>query len=174
MRLFHLLFVVLLFLLAIIVLAGVLPTVPGATGAPHPEFPGMFISPADIDQEDHTRWLGYLFGLGIIALFGIMLLVGNRKKGKFTSIRPWLIIGLIIYTLVYTGMTVSHWSYSLNEGGPFILSMPAPTTWMIVGVWFVPFIITIAYILKFEDAVISDQEIEEFERFIEEREVKNS
>ena len=169
MKLFHILFIILVALLAIILLAAVTPEVVGATGAPHPEFKGMFVSPANIDLEPHTRWLGYLFGLGIIALFGIMLFIGNRKGGKVTSIGKWLTIGLVLYILVYTLMVISHWSYAAENGGPFFLFMPAPTAWMIFGAWFVPLVITFAYVFKFEDAVISDEEIESFHQYLKEQ-----
>lgn len=172
MKLFHVLFVVLVFLLVIILMAGVLPQVPGASGSLHPEIPGMFISKANIDDQAHTRWLGYLFGVGIIALFGAMLLIGNRKKGKVTSIGKWLILGLVLYFLAYTGMVLSHWSYREQTLEDFVFFMPAPTAWMIIGVWFVPSIITIAYILKFEEAIISGKEIQEFEEFIDQEKDK--
>ncbi len=166
MKLFYILFFVLIFLLSIILIAAVSPEVIGATGAPHPEFEGMLISPANIDQEPHTKWLGYLFGFGVITLFGVMLFIGNRKKEKITSIGKWIGLGLIVYLIVYTGLVVSHWSYVKNDGGDFFMFMPIPTAWMIFGAWFVPLIITLAYTLKFEEAVISDQEIKEFHDFL--------
>jgi len=145
-------------------MAAVWSPIPNATGAPHPEFNGMMISVANIDEAPHTRWLGYFFGLAIIGVFGSFLFLGNRKKEKLTPIKKWLWIGLILYTLVYTGMVLSHWSYVANDGGPFFMSMPAPTAWMIFGVWFVPIIITLTYIIKFEDWIISDKEIKDFHK----------
>jgi len=40
---------------------------------------------------------------------------------------------------------------------------------MIYGMWFVPVIITIAFVVFFEKAVISDQEIKEYEDYIKSR-----
>lgn len=166
MKYIYILLVVLIALLALVLLAAVTPQVENATGVLHPEFPGMFISPANIDQAVHTRWIGYLFGLGIIFLFGIMLFIGNRKKGKLTSIGPWLYVGLLVYMLAYSMMVFSHWDYTLNHDSSFFLSMPKPTAWMIYVVWFVPLVITIAFIVKFESAIISDEEIDEFQDYL--------
>ena len=174
MKPFYLLFFVLLSLLLIIALAAVFPEVVGATGADHPEFIGMKISPANIDQQTSTRWLGYLFGIGIICLFGVMLFIGSLKKGVMTSIGIPLLVGIVVYLVVFSLMVFSHWSYAKHGGGDFSLFMPKPTAWMIYGVWFVPLIITIAYVLKFEEAIISDQEIEDFHAFIKEQNVDGS
>ncbi len=173
MNYFRILFAVLLSILAVIIVAAISPETPQATGIPHPEFKGMFVAPNNIDQAPHTRWLGYLYGITIILLFGTFLIIGNRKKGKVTSIGKWIGVAIVIYLIVFTLMVVSHWSYSDNDGGPFALMMPAPTAWMIYGVWFVPLIITIAYIFKFEEAIISDLEIEDFHKFIKENETKD-
>jgi len=156
-----------LILLAIVLGAAIAPEVTGATGVPHPEIKGMLVSPVNIDQSTPTRWLGYFFGVGVIALFGTMLLIGNRKKQEVTSIGKWLILGIGAYFVLYTCMVVSHWSYSDHDGGSFILSMPQPTAWMIFGVWFIPLIITIAYVVYFDRAIISDKEIEEFHTYLE-------
>lgn len=166
MKPYYFLFGILVFLLGIILCAGLVPEVVGATGVDHPQFKGMKVSPSNIDQQPSTRYLGYLFGLGIISLFGTMLFIGNRKKGQMTSISKPLIIGILIYIVVFSSMVFSHWSYSDNNGSDFILSMPKPTAWMILGVWFVPLIITITYILKFEEAIISDEEIAEFNEYV--------
>ncbi len=169
MKYIRFLFGALILLLGVIAGAAIAPVVEGATGIPHPEFEGMFIGPANIDQQASTRWLGYFFGLGIIAVFTAMLFIGNRKNGQVRSIGRWLILGTSIYALAYTFMVYSHWGYAQSTTDDFFLSMPAPTAWMIYAVWFLPLIITIGYILRFEDSVISDQEIEAFNDFIDQQ-----
>ncbi len=149
-------------LLVIIGLAYFWSPMAQATGLPHPQFPGMYISTANIDQAVHTRWLGYLFGLAIIVLFGSFLFLGNRKKGKSTPMKKWLWIGLGAYVFVFSGMVFSHWQYVMDGGGEFLGFLPLPTAWMIVGVWLTPIIITAAYSIKFDDWIISEAEIAAF------------
>ena len=167
MKLFYLLLCVLLFLLSIILLAGLIAPIPAATGIPHPEFSGMYIAPNNIDQVTHTRWLGYLFGLGILGLFTAMLFIGNLKAGKITTIGKWLGMAMIVYMIVFSFMVFSNWTYVNQVEHSFFDFMPIPTAWMIYAVWFAPLIITIAYITKFEEAIISDQEIEAFHKFLD-------
>ena len=166
MRLFSALLIVLLGLLLLIALAGCINPVDGTTGIPHPEYKGMFIAPDTIDQHEHTKWFGFLFGLAILCLFTLMMLIGNRKKGTVTSIGRWIISGMIIYAIAFAFMVISNWNYMNEEVHSFMASMPAPTAWMIYIVWFVPLVITLSYIIKFEEAIISDEEIESFQQFL--------
>ena len=156
----------LVLLLLIVLAASLAPGIQEATGVPHPDYPGMFVSPTNIDHNPLTRWLGYLFGLGVICLFGSMLLIGNRKNSRATSMKPWLIVGIILYLTAYTFMVMSHWSYTHSSDVQFILTMPKPTAWMIYVVWFIPLVITIGYIIRFEDAIISEEEELDFYNFL--------
>lgn len=161
---------VLVGLLLLTLALAISPEVPYATGLPHPEFgTNILIAPNNIDQASHTRWMGYLYGLGILGIFWSFLTIGTRKKGKKTIMVKWISICFVIYVFVYTMMTISHWSYTDNNGSDFIFSMPLPTAWMIYGMWFVPMIITIAFVVFFERAVISDEEIKDFEDYIKSR-----
>ena len=173
MRIFHLLLFVLLSLLVIILLTAITPVVQEATGVAHPDYPGMFIGPANTDMAVHTRWLGYLFGLGIICLFGTMLFIGNRKNGQPTVIAKWIGAGLILYVMGYTAMVISHWAYSDNDGGAFFTFLPQPTAWMIFVVWFIPLIITLSYVIHFDKGVISEEEVADFHKFLEEEGINN-
>jgi len=169
MKLIHACLISLVFLLIIVMCAQFWGPVDNAVGTPHAEHPGMMVSKTNIDQYAHSRWLGYLFGLGIIGVLGSLVLIGVRKKARSTSLTKYVYTGLITYLLVFSGMVISHWNYAANDGGTFFASMPAPTAWMIFGVWFVPLIITVAFILRFEDSVISDEEITEFKNYLASR-----
>jgi hypothetical protein len=144
-------------LLVIILWAAIGPQVQYASGYPHPDIAGMYISKATIDDLPLTRWLGYFFGVGIIFLFAMLIYIGNLKAGKTTGIARFIIIGMIAYWLVYTGMVLAHWQYDkgLND---FFFWLPKPTAWMFIGLWFVPLIITCAYYFRFEKYVISKEE----------------
>ena len=166
----------LIFLIVIMILAWQWSPVEFATGFPHPnpEFKGMYISKTNIDVVPHTKWLGYLFGLGIIGLFSSLLVLGNRKNGKATGIVKWIFITMIIYTIAFSGMVFSHWDYAANNGGNFFKFMPIPTAWMIIGIWSIPLILTAVYIVKFEDWIISDEEIKAFHDYLDNKNSKDN
>ena len=159
----------LIFLLIIIIIAQFFDPIQGVTGIPHPDIKGMMISPSNTDQFEHTRWLGYLWALGIISVFGSIFFIGNRKKGKVTSIGKWLYIFTITYAIIFTFMIFSNWKYVQNTENIFVSQMPIPTAWMIYGVWFFPLFITLLYMLKFEEWVISSEEEEELADFLKNR-----
>ena len=173
MKLIHALLAVLVSLLLIILLAAVMPEVQDATGVPHPDHynhetnKGMSVSKANINQVPHTRWLGYLFGLGVIGLFASFIFIGSRKKGRLTGISKWLTIGFGVYILAYTGMCVTHWNYTNTGEANFFIWMPTTTAWMIYGVWFVPLIITVAYVIGFERWIISPEEEADLHSFLQ-------
>lgn len=169
MKFIHITLISLISLIVIVILAQFWSPVEFANGYPHPTYKGMFISKANIDQFPHTRWLGYLFGVSIITLFGSLTLIGVRQKGMLTSLGRYVYIGIGAYLIVFSGMVFSHWKYVANDGGPFFASMPVPTAWMIFGVWFVPLIITISFIVKFDDSVISEDDITAFRSYLADR-----
>ena len=169
MKLFYLLLAVLIFLLGIILLAGLVDPINHLTGVPHPDYKGMLIAPETTDHHNHTKWLGYLFGCGVLGLFLVMLLIGNRKKGKITSIGSWIMVGMFFYFIGFSLMVFSNWGYVHSESNEFVFQMPKPTAWMIYVVWFIPLIITISYIVRFEDSIISHDEIVAFQEFLKEQ-----
>ncbi len=166
MKFIHALLAGLIALLVITLIAYFWNPVEYAYGFPHPDHPGMLISKANIDQQTNTRWLGYLFGLGIITVMFSFIFIGSRKKGRPTVLGKYIYLGLAAFLFVFSGMVFSHWKYAANEGGTFFASMPVPTAWMVFGVWFVPIIITIAFVVKFDECVISEEEIKEFEAYL--------
>jgi len=122
---FHVLLIVLLILLLIVAGLAYTPQVANATGVPHPKFgANIMIGPSNIDQVWHTKWLGYLYGLSIIGVFWSFLTIGARKKGKRTIIAKWIGLCFSLYILAYTLMTQSHWRYTEEGGGSFVMMMP--------------------------------------------------
>jgi len=167
MKPFYALLFSLIFLLLLIFLALIISPLDGVTGSPHPDFKGMMISAGNTDQQVHTKWLGYLFALGVLAVFMSVLFIANRKYGKVTGMGKWLGIFAILYTFVFSLMIFSNWDYVNSSDNRFIGQMPKPTAWMIYVIWLFPFFITIVYVLKFNDWVISPEEEKELSDFLE-------
>jgi len=138
------LLLVLLGLLVVLIAAWVGPEVKYATGIRHPDYPSILIGVHHIDQLPFTRWLGFAFGIGVILIFSLVLLIGNRKAI----------------------MVVCNWSYMNEEATSPFLSLPPPTAWMIFGMWFCPMIITYMYITRFEEYIISEEEERAFFDFL--------
>jgi len=113
---FKILLAVLICLLLIMGGLAFSPQVPAATGIPHPEFgTNILIAPNNIDQEPHTRWMGYLYGLGILGIFWSFLTIGTRKNGKKTVMVKWISICFVLYILVYTMIHEHASTYRLDD-----------------------------------------------------------
>ena len=166
MKPFYLLLSLFTILLLLIGVALFYDPIPGLTGAPHPEFKGMMISDGNTDLFTHLRWLGLLFALAVVSIFGCVFLIGTLKKGKTTGIGKWLGVFTICYALIFLFMVLTNWDYAQNTNNRFTALMPIPTAWMIYGVWLFPYFITILYVWKFEEWVISPEEEKELSQFL--------
>ena len=95
--------------------------------------------------------------------------VGYRKKTLPARLRYWLGAGFAGYLLVYTGMVVSYWQYIEGQTETsYFLGLPAPTAWMLFGVWLFPFFFMVLYIRNFDRWVITPEEMDRFRRLVEE------
>lgn len=157
---------ILLFLLLLIGVASFYQPIPGLTGSPHPDFAGMKISPDNTDLYSHSKWIGYLFAMGLIAMFVTILIIGSRRNGKLTGMTKGLVIFGVIYAIVFSMMIFSNWSYVNDTNHQFFWQMPKPTAWMIYGVWLSPLVVTAIYVLNFERWVISPEDEKELKAFL--------
>ncbi len=173
MKIFHFFFALLTgFLLLVVVLWFVVPP-EGAMGYVNEAYPTMRNGGASLSSKSSTKWLSFLFGLFILGVFGMCLAIGYRKRGQIGAIRKWLIIGIVSYIGVYTMMVISYWNYIDGVGETtYFLGVPAPTAWMLYGVWFFPLFFTILYIRKFDEWVITPEELERFHELVAENKEK--
>jgi hypothetical protein len=93
----------------------------------------------------------------------IFLFIGNRKNEKATGMSKWLWITMAIYIPVFCFMIISDW---VHTEGHFFTWLPVPTAWMVYGIWFIPLIITLSYMFKFEECIISPEEEKAFHEFL--------
>lgn len=160
---------ILVLMLSLIIMSGIIMPMEGLTGANHPEFPGMKVSPFNTDQYAHTKWMGYALAILLIALFVNILYVGSLKKGRDKGMGKYIFLFGIVYTVVFSMMIFSNWVYVSNPSIPFFGQMPRPTAWMIYVVWLSPLILTFAYVFGFDRWIISREEEEELVEWLEGR-----
>lgn len=160
------LMVILLFLLCIIGVAGLYQPISGLTGAAHPTFEGMKVSPDNTDMHVHTQWLGYLFALGLIAMFTVILIIGSMRNGQFTGLYKGLIVFGLVYACIFSLMILSNWSYVGSDSNTFFWQMPRPTAWMIYLVWLSPLMVTALYVFNFERWIISPEDEADLKEFL--------
>lgn len=146
----------------------VTPVLEFPTGQLHPIFSTMLKSGSSVADGDTTKWLAYLFGLGIIGIFGAMIYVSTDIKNKTSrkKFRKLYAFCFFMYVLVYSLMVFSYWNYRAEGAGDFIMGFPKPTAWMMYGMWATPLILTLTYIFKFDEFVLTPEELEKFHKIV--------
>jgi len=107
--------------------------------------------------------------MGIISVFGFTVSFGAKRKGRLGAIRTWLIIGMIAYLSVFTLLTMTYWDYAEKGTGSFIGGLPVPTALMLYGLGTVPLILTLTYIIKFRDWILTEEDEARFQELVARR-----
>ena len=172
-------FVVFLFILItlILVLAGliILPSKSIQVQAQHDLFPTMLKS-VYASQSTLTLWLAFFFGIFSICLFTLFLYIGLSGKNFNRKKLVVIVIGLIFYAGIFSFGFASYLRYIQNDSLRLFLGFPAPTAWMLYGIWFFPLFFTFLYVIKFNDWVLKPndyQRLKEIMKSRERREARN-
>ena len=94
-----------------------------------------------------TLLVGFATGLLVIVMIGLLLLVGVAPDA--TGLKMWIVGCTVGYGLVFGGLMMSYLEYL--EGGPLRIfgGLPAPSAWMMYGVWLFPWVFIFGYVVTF-------------------------
>ena len=98
-------------------------------------------------------------------------MVGARKKDVVLRRKIYRIlipVG-IGYILIFFLLLRSYWQYVEVSEPSHFLGFPAPTAWMVYGIYFFPFIFTALYVLNFNSWVLTEEELVRFHKLVEEK-----
>ena len=142
-----------------------------ATGLTDTIFPTLNRSGVTVASNPTVKWLSFLFGIGIISIFGFMVFIGGRKKDAVSRKQLYrvLAIGIALLLFVYTMMMQSWWSYVETNSMDYFMGLPKPTAWMIFGIMLVPSFITFFYAIKFEEWIYTEKDEERFAEIVANR-----
>lgn len=156
------LFVLLCMTVAVIALLfGLLPSEVSGQGT-HPVFATMRNSGWVLTGFPIIQVLAYLLGLMILGIFVMAAYIGIQKSSDNTNKQmiPYWTGGFILYSLMYGITLYSHEAYMHSESPTYFGGFPAPTSWMLYGLGVIPIVFTLLYMVKFNQWVISPEEIE--------------
>ena len=142
-----------------------------ATGLTDTTFTTLNRSGNTVASDPIVKWLSYLFGIGIIGIFGFMVFIGGRKKEKAVRKKIYrvLAIGITAFLFVYTMMLQSWWHYVATNIMDYFLGLPKPTAWMLFGMMLTPTIITFFYTTKFEEWIYTAEDEAKFSEIMASR-----
>lgn len=112
---------------------------------------------------------GWLFGLAQIGFFvGLLALGARRSRQGLGGQARWLWLWGGVFALVWTALIVADLRYAAAPAGSWLWALPAPTIWMLLGVWLVPAVFIALYTLRFERFIYSDADRERFSALLRE------
>jgi hypothetical protein len=108
-------------------------------------------------------WLGWALGLLEIGLFVALLGLGARGRGGLRGLGWPLVVGGFAYAVVWSALVVSYAGYAAGSDA-LVLGFPAPTAWMLFGLWPVPLLFVVLYVAGFDRWVATRDDLAELER----------
>ncbi len=154
-------------LLALLVVGVIYPAPADVLAAPHPDYPEMLRSGANSTGGVWTVRAGYLTGLLVIWMLGATSMVGIRSDDRRGQ---RLMIGAtLVYAATFVGMAMSYSRYAAEGFTGTVLGFPAPTAWMIYGMWHIPWLMVFVYVLLWDSVSMPPKSRERFAALLKEK-----
>lgn len=146
-----------------------------AIGTVDSDFKTLRHSGQTVATTSATKWLAYLFGMGILGIFGFVIFIGGRKQDADIRKKMYRVlgIGMFLYFLVFNAMVNSWWNYVDTNSMEYFMGLPKPTAWMFFGLMVIPFFMSFFYITKFNQWVYTDEDEARFKEILEKRKQRN-
>ncbi len=132
----------------------------------HPLYPSMERG----SQTPGVRlfWIGLGLGLAQVSFFTALLVLalpGSRVR------RTWipLLGGGLAYGAVMSLLFLSYHSYSGSTESAFWWGFPAPTAWLVYGIWGVPWVFVAYFVYSFHRSYLRNEDLARFERLLKKR-----
>ena len=133
-------------------------------GAVHPRFPSMDHGGSGPRRHGPILGLAWAFGILQLALVvGCLALGVGRRRMR----APLAAAGLVL-ALIVTMMVVSYRGHLADPDAAF-LALPIPTAWFLYGFWPAQFLVVGLYVLLFERAVVTRQDMARFREILARR-----
>lgn len=145
---------------------GVVTQTPLGHGFTHPKFSTMQSGGDGALRHQRVLWFGWAFGILQIAFFMCLLAYGGQRNGRLGPLRIPLLIGGIAYAATFTALVYAYQSYMLEQTHTMFLALPAPTAWMIYGIWPVPMVFMFLYMFTFDSWTFRDEDMARFREIL--------
>ncbi|MCH8961747.1 MAG: hypothetical protein IH820_10625 [Bacteroidetes bacterium] len=158
-------------LVALLLIIGVSFLMPGATrptAQVHPEAASLLQSTGSLAERPEVLGLGYVMGVLMIAIMAVAVWIGLRKRDGATPLNRWMMAAFAGYALVFTALVAAYASYTQGHETAFFGGFPAPTAWMIYGMWLFPLVFVGLYMALFDRWVLTDQDLARFDDLVKE------
>lgn len=135
-------------------------------GFEHSRFPSMQQGGDGLQRHSRVFWFGWAFGILQILFYVACLAFGASRKGRIGPIRKALIVGVFLYSLIFTFMMISYRTYATTQSHTLFLGHPLPSAWMLFGLWPFPIYFLALYVLKFDRWILTGADLKRFREII--------
>lgn len=112
--------------------------------------------------------LGVAFGVLEIIFFSVCLALGASRKERVGRIGIAIAIGAVLHVASFLAIAISYRAY-LNGHDALYFGLPAPTAFMMYGIWWVPMYFVLLYLFTFDRYVFSDADLQKFNEILDRR-----
>jgi hypothetical protein len=170
MKPIHVLLVILLVLAALGYAITRIDTPPNATGAPHATVTGMKQVGDGLQRAEPVFALGVAFGTLVFAAALTILYMGVPRAYRSTAFKLGFSISASLLLGSWFGIVWTYHGY-IHEpsASAFFLGFPAPTAWLLYGVWTAPAGFVALYIYGYRRWIFPPEAEETFNRLMADR-----
>ena len=144
-------------LLALLAIGIVFSAPPELVATPHPAYPSMLVSGSAAPGGSWTLRAGYLSGVLVLGVLIAFVFIGVPPKSKL----GWRLMAAssALYMATFIALLVTDATYATDGFTGTIFGFPPPTAWMIHGMWHMPWLMVLVYVV-FWDSVSYTPEAE--------------
>lgn len=118
-----------------------------------------------------TTWvLGLLMSLVIVGVMGVLAVVGARRGGRSGAPARVVAVAFGVYGLIFLFFMLSYRTWATDPAGPLVWGLPAPTVWLLVGIFQLPWILVFVLMGKYEAWTLRPDDMAAFRALARRRE----
>ena len=156
-------------LLALWIVVGIASMTAGSRdghGTQHVQFETMDQGGSGQQRHGHILVLGWSFGVLQIATFVGCLALGARRKERLGRLKWAFVVGGLLYAAEFSAIFVSYHRFLQQADPSFLGPFPAPTTWLLVGLWAAPLYFVLLYVITFDRNILTADDFEKFQQLL--------
>ena len=136
-------------------------------GVAHDKFPAtMQQGGSGAERHEHLRVLGWALATLQVVFMVTCLTLGVVKRRERRG--PFLVVGSL-FVLLFTLLMIADAAYARGESEQLVLSFPLPTALMLYGVYGIPVLFMLVYMVKFDSWILTPEDIERYRKLVKEK-----
>lgn len=168
-KLIYIIFAIAVLMAGILLAISLAEPVANASGAAHPDFPGMQIGGDGAARLEHIGLLGFTFQCLLLCQIILLSLLGIAERHRTTDLYVYM-FGTMLFTLfIGWQMYSGHQEYLDTGSTGYFMGFPTATAWQLYGTWLGAIPLVIIYSVGFRKYIYTPQDEEKFQQLLSEK-----